>query len=53
MVPVTNLKGLVTLPPSSSGSGTSMSGMMGVVEAMKLKTSDRMLGEAQMAAQSL
>jgi hypothetical protein len=27
-VPVTNLKGFVTLPPSSSGSGISMSGIL-------------------------
>ena len=27
-VPVTNLKGLVTIPPSSSGSGVSISTMM-------------------------
>jgi hypothetical protein len=30
-VPVTNLKGLVTFPPSSSGSGISISGMLAVL----------------------
>jgi hypothetical protein len=36
-VPVTNLKGLVTFPPSSSGSGISIAGMLAIVGTGKLR----------------